>query len=302
MKRFIVLSFYLLSLAVISCKTKKEEITTPVKEPRLIFKFKFDSTQTRLNNLGQPSTMPAGHDAQCPVFRGMSSHYIELAKDDYTPVGSGTVLYHASETTAGGANAIDFDASNIVGQGEEFFSIPLKEVAAGSYKWLRVSLAYQNYDIKYKINVSGTDYYASGTLASFIGYNTYINSYKINTQTITVNDDKLQGYWGFETDLYGIYTTTGQSAGTTVPNPINSTSPIPAGSCLVTGQFHDYTNNRNLEITGDETSDIIITVSLSTNDSFEWDDTTTDGWFQPGPPANEVPTDMGIRGLIPYIE
>jgi hypothetical protein len=300
MKRFATVTlFCLISLAIISCKTKKEEL--PAIPARLIFKFKFDSTQARLNNLGQPSTLASGHAAQCPIFKGMSSHYIELAQSDYTAVGAGTVLYHAPETSAGGSTAIHFDSSKVVGNGEEFFSIPLKDVAAGSYKWLRVSLAYQKYDIKYKIYIPAltSDYYDDGTLASFIGYNTYINSYKINNETISVNDDKLQGYWGFETELFGTtYTSTGQSAGTTVPNPISSTSPIPAGSCLVTGQF----NGHNLEITGNETSDIIVTVSLSTNDSFEWDDTTPDGWYQPGPPANEVVTDMGIRGLIPYIE
>jgi hypothetical protein len=56
-------------------------------------------------------------------------------------------------------------------------------------------------------------------------------------------------------------------------------------------------SNSPLTITGLETSDIIITVSLSTNKSFEWVDSTPDGYYQPD--AGETVVDMGIRGLIP---
>ncbi len=303
MKKTTFLIFCIFSLLLNACKSKKKEDlpdpTTPT-EPKLIFKFQFDSTQARLDNLGQPSTIPAGNATQSPVFRSMSAHYIELAPNDHTLLGAGEVLYRAKETTAGGANAIDFDASTVAGQGEVFFSIPLKDLKAGSYKWLRVSLAYQNYDIRYKYHYSGTstDYYLTGTLASFIGFNTYITSYRINTNTITVNDDKTQGYWGFETTvLNNTATATGQAPATTVPNPLSATSPIPAGSCVVTGQFAN-----NLVIAGNETKDITIVVSLSTNNSFEWEDTTPDGWFEPNAPANETVADMGIRGLIPRIE
>lgn len=300
MKRVVLLFVCAGAFFLLSCKKEKDKKngdSTPA-EPKLIFKFNFDSTQVRLDNLGQPSTIASGHAAQSPVFRGMSSHYIELAQNDYTALGSGAVLYRAPETTAGGSNAINFDSSRVAGQGEVFFSIPLKNVAAGSYKWLRVSLAYQNYDIKYKFNYSGNDYYFSGTLASFIGFNTYLNSYKINTASIPVNGNKAQGYWGFETGAFGITsTTTGQATITTVPNPLSATSPIPAGSCVVTGQFPG-----NLVIAGTETNDIVVTVSLSTNKSFEWNDTSADGWFEPNAPAYETLTDMGIRGLIPYVQ
>src|SRR6478672_7648024 len=51
--------------------------------PHLIFKFKFDSTQVRLDNLGNPSTIPSGHAAYSPVFHSMASHYVELAQGDF---------------------------------------------------------------------------------------------------------------------------------------------------------------------------------------------------------------------------
>ncbi|MCC6691114.1 MAG: hypothetical protein IT235_06230, partial [Bacteroidia bacterium] len=138
--------------------------------PQLVFKFKFDSTQIRLDNLGQPSIIPAGHSAQSPVFNKMSTHYIELTPTALTAVGSGTVLYRAAETSIGGSLAIDFDSSTAVNEGQVCYSIPLSKVTPGTYSYLRVSLAYQNYNIK--AMVSG--YAITGTLASFIGFNTYI--------------------------------------------------------------------------------------------------------------------------------
>lgn len=262
---------------------------------RLIFQFKFDNTQERLNNFGLPSTVPGGHGSQSPVFNTMSAHYIEISTQDAVALGYGQVLYRAIETSAGGTNAIDFDKSVNAKEGETFFSIALDSVAAGTYKNLRVSLAYQNYNINYKY---GT-YSLKGTLASFIGFNTYVRSYKIKDQTKTINANKLQGYWGFETNVGGVYTVNeGQApaGATTVPNALFGISDIPNGSCVVTGKF-----DHDLVITGNETKDIIVTVSLSTNQSFEWTDVDGDNIFEPittGGAVKDVVVDMGVRGLI----
>jgi hypothetical protein len=293
-----------LALTVFSCK-KKTEVPEPEPEPqpvptveaRLIFKYKFDSTQVRLNNIGQPSTIPSGHAAQSPRFNGMAAHYIELAPAALTALGAGKVIYHAAEVSTGGSQAIDFSKTTIKGNGEEFFSIPLKQITPGTYEWLRVSLAYQNYDIKYRSSgINGI-----GTVASFIGYNTYITNYNIKNENIAVNGNKLQGYWGFETTVMGFtYTTTGQApaGATTVPNPLFNTSPIPAGSCVVTGAFSNPTGSaKPLVITGNETQDIVITVSISTNKSFEWQDVNGDGIYEPS--AGDLVVDMGVRGMIP---
>ena len=110
----------------------------------------------------------------------------------------------------------------------------------------------------------------------------------------------LQGYWGFWTNVAGQdYFADGQSAGTTVVNPNFANSPIPAGSCLVTGEFYkkSISSVSPLVITGNETQDIIITISLSTNKSFEWKEMTVDGLFEPS--AQETVVDMGLRGMIP---
>lgn len=284
-KRCIALLFLVVTIPFLSCSEDKEE------EPMLIVKFKFDPTQERLNNLGQPSSVAAGNAAQSPIFNTISSHYVELAPNATTQLGFGEILYHAPETTSGGAMAIDFSQSKTVAQGETFLKIPLREVAAGSYQWMRVSLSYQNYQIN--VRNAGVDY--AGTLASFVGFNTYISSFNIGNNIFNVNGNRAQGYWAFGLNDHP-YSTSGQApaGATTVPNPIEATSPIPRASntCVVTGKFAT-----NLVIDGTETNDVVITLSLSTNKSFEWEEVTADGKYEPSIGENVV--DMGLRGLVP---
>ncbi|MEN9639612.1 MAG: hypothetical protein RLZZ262_1481 [Bacteroidota bacterium] len=285
------------SLAVVvlmsACGKEQEEDPEPTPpNPKVVFSFAFNPNQARLDNFGNPSVVPAGHAAQSPDFNSISAHYIELAPTAFTALGNGVVLYNGAQTTAGGDAAIDFDQATIVNEGQVFKRINLSSIPAGTYEYIRVSLSYQNYNINYL--ASGFD--LNGTLASFVGFNNYITDYTIGTETVEVNDDRLQGYWGFESWVLGTpYVYTGQTppGATTVPNPISSTSPIPAGSCVVTAQFDEP-----LVITGNETEDIQVVLSLSTNNSFEWMDTNPDGKFEP---ATENVVDMGIRGLIPII-
>jgi hypothetical protein len=304
MKRFTsVVAVLLAVLLFAGCKKE-----TPAK---LIFKFKFDPGQERLGNLGTPDSLPVGHAGQSPSFNAMSAHYIELAAGPLTLLGQGAVLYKAPETTAGGSTAIDFEQSKFAKDGEMFYEMNLKDVAPGDYQYLRVSLAYQNYDVYLyvdtTINVAGTNYTIQRetpcTVASFIGYNSYIKTYKVKNQDITVNANKKQGYWGFEysTDFYGYpynLLTSGQApaGSTTVVNPLFNTSPIPQGSCLVTGAF----SGDKLHITGSETKDIVVTVSLSTNKSFEWQEIVNDGKWEPL--KGEAIVDMGVRGMIPSVQ
>ena len=162
--------------------------------PKINFIFKFDSTQVRLNNLGQPAGVAAGHKAQSPKFNLMSAHYVELDQNQFTAIGAGALLYKAPETTAGGANAIDFSKSTFAGEGQTFLSVPIGLISPGTYNWLRVSLAYQNYNVI--ITVPGNSF--SATVASFIGFRSYIQSYKVKDSTVTVNANRDQGYWAFE--------------------------------------------------------------------------------------------------------
>ena len=278
-----------------SCKKNTDPTSTPgTGTAKVNFIFKFDSTQVRLNALGQPSPMPAGHAGQSPRFNSMSAHYVELTPNAFTALGAGAILYKAPQVTSGGATAIDFTNSKFAGNNQTFLSVPVKDFAAGTYNWLRVSLAYQNYNIY--VNTSGQT--IDATLASFIGFNTYLNSFKVKDSTVVVNANKLQGYWGLEGKFSGFgFVLTGQApaGATTVPNPLFATSPIPAGSCLVTAQFATP-----LVVTGNENTDINIVVSLSTNKSFEWIDVDNNGTYDPN--NGDAVIDMGIRGMIPKIQ
>lgn len=296
MRSYSLLFIAFFSLIFTSCKKESSTVA------KVLFKFKFDSTQARLNGVGQPAPMVIGHAGQSPRFNKMSAHYVEMTPDQFTTLGAGAVLYKAPETTAGGANAIDFSKATFAGQNQVFLSVPVTDIAAGTYNWLRVSLAYQDYNVY--VDGSGTTagYVVDARVASFIGFNTYIQSFKLKDSTVTVNGNKAQGYWATEGQLklglltYGSVQTGQAPAGaTTVPNPLFATSPIPAGSCVVTGQFA-----APLVITGNETSDIVIQVSLSTNKSFEWIDVNGNGKFEPTlEPTAETVVDMGIRGMIP---
>lgn len=281
-----------LALVVLfSCKDDDDDMNLS-NEPMVNFTFQFNSTQERLDNLGNPAPIPAGNAAQTPRFNSMSAHYVELAPTKFTPVGSGSILYEGPTNTLGGAEAVDLDQAVVVGEQEVFLSVPIKDIPTGFYDYLRVSVTYQNYDI----DLQAQGFNLSGTVASFVGFNTYITSHTVSDSTVVVNDDRLQGYWAFETkgSPVAVPVQSGQAPGTTVPNPIFNTSPIPPGSCLVTGEF-----TNSLEIKGTETEDINITVSLSINNSFEWKDNNPNGIWEPL--QNEPVVDMGLRGLVPFV-
>lgn len=288
MKKIVILfTVFAACFSFFSC----EDLDDKPVEPKLIIKFKFDSNQARLDNLGQPSYVPFGHAAQSPIFNKISSHYVEFAPDANTQLGAGDIVYYGQETTLGGANAIDFSQAKIVAEGETFLEIPLKELAIGSYEWMRVSLSYQNYQIKIRKPSSSIEY--DGTLESFVGFNTYIGTHSIGNTFFQVDGNKPQGYWAFALNDFP-YSSSGQApaGATTVPNPIAGTSPIPLSSCVVTGKFI-----APLEITGLEKKNVVVTLSLSTNKSFEWIDTNGNGKFDPS--QGETVVDMGLRGLIP---
>lgn len=263
-------------------------LPTEPQEPKLIIKLHFDSLGPRLDNLGNPATIPAENSAQSPRFKNMSAHYIELAQGPLTQLGGGEIIYMGAETTAGGSNAVDFDQAIVRGDNETFIEIPLSSLSPDTYNWVRVSLTYQNYDIDYR--ASGLD--LTGRIASFVGFNNYITSHTVETQSVAVNANKLQGYWAFET-LGQV--SEGDAPGTTVPNPLSATSPVPAGSCVVTGDF-----DVPFTFTGNETENIVMMLNLSTNNSFEWTDANQNGIFEPL--DGDAVVDMGLRGIDPVIE
>lgn len=283
------LCMVMISLAFLFSSCSKDN---PADQPKLIIKLDVDSGQVRLGNTGSPVSIPPGNAGQHPVFNSIACHYLELAPNALTALGSGAILYHAPETETGGSRAIDFSHSIVKAPGEVYMEIPLKNITPGSYEWVRLSLSYQNFDVKFYFN----DQPYTGTAASFVGYNNYIGTYRIKNQSLTVNANKLQGYWGAETPG-GVISGDGTPGATTVVNPLFATSPIPQGSCVVTGKFQN-----NLVITGNETRNVTVRMSLSVNNSFEWQDLNNNGRWDVNTGSAEPVVDMGLRGLIPVIE
>lgn len=278
----------LICICFIGCNSDSDDCCPiDLQGPQLIIKFKFDENQTRLNNLGLPSTIPNSNAAQSPDFNLMSANYIELAPNASTFLGDGEIIFEGQKTEEGGGIAIDFNQAEFAGNNETFVSVPLNQITPGQYNWVRVSLAYQEGNIQLLSNGNLIE----GTLASFVGFNTYIDNLSLNEQTIAINQNKPQGFWAFETMGQTVVGQAPEGA-TTVPNPLFETSPIPQGSCVVTGQF-----STPFQITGDETNHIEVTLSFSTNQSFEWTEVNFDGHYEPS--AGEQVVDMGLRGLIP---
>lgn len=180
----------LMCLLLFACSEDNDD-NQQANNPNLVIKLKFDPNQERLNNIGEPATIPSGNAAQSPNVNRMSANYIELAPGAFTALGDGEVIFSGDETTAGGNNAINFQNAQFAGDNETFLTMPLSDVTAGTYEWVRVSLAYQEGEIDFLLN--GTDY--TGTLGSFVGYNTYITSFDLNGETIDVNGNRLQGFW-----------------------------------------------------------------------------------------------------------
>lgn len=278
-------------IVLTSCSEDNDDSSSGAVEKNLIIKLKFDPTQERLGNLGEPVSVEVGNAAQSPNVSKMSANYIEFAPSALTALGTGEIIFEGAETTEGGARAIHFQNAIFAGHNETFLSIPLSQVRAGHYEWVRVSLAYQEGDIQF-LHTDGNEY--TGTLASFVGYNTYISEFSLNGSVLPVNSNKLQGFWAFESSGFVVEGQAPEGA-TTVPNPLFNSSPIPQGSCVVTGEFEN-----GLTISGEETEDVVVTLSFSTNTSFEWTEVNDDGKYEPS--AGEQVVDMGLLGLIPSVD
>lgn len=301
MKKLLYLACVLIGFS--ACK--KDDPDVGDETPSLNVSFKFNPTQERLDALGQPATIPAGNAALTPNMKQMSVHYMELLPTALTQYKGGEQVYMGAETNAGGANAIDFTNAIVAEQGVVFLEEELKNLSPGTYEYIRTSVSYQNGDFLYNlINIPSPSPVSelnnqTGTLVSFLGFNTYIENVVPNSAPVTIDDDKTQGFWIFETQLdLNFYNENiqvmGQAPQTTVVNPFGASNPIPLNSCVVTGVI-----DPPLVITGDETEDISLTLSYSINNSFEWTDNNNNGKFDVDASGQntEVVVDMGLRGL-----
>ncbi len=307
MKSF--LSIAALFACLLSCSVD-DKPEAPPNHPQLNITFTMDPTAPRLDNLGNPVTVPSGHAAQNPDFEILGLHFIGLFPDKFTPFDQGVTVISTATTGAGGTTAIDFEDELFLNETQNTISVPLGELTAGTYEYFRSSIGFQKYHISYNLTGAADsipnwpqgvsdNIDVNATLASFLGYNTYIDNYTLASQSVSVKDNKAQGYFGLESqgEIAGYQineVTEGQTPQTTVPNPIDATSPVPPGSCVVTGKFPSA-----LVIPENPSKDINIEVVISINQSFEWQDGNSNGKFEPL--LGEKVVDMGTRGVFPVV-
>jgi hypothetical protein len=300
--------FLLLSAFLSFCSCQKRP------DPLVHFRVKFDPLQERLNANGMPSGVTSGRAAQTPSINAIGVQQIELTTNNSTAVGKGLVLFSTPQTLAGGETAIDFSQLKFAKDGEIFFSMPMSQLGIGRYEWVRVAVAYQNFDVLFNmLNVPFTGSFNDerGTLAAFLGDNNYLTQYRVSSKEETINGNRKQGYWCFESKLASAYSSNnrmynGQApeGGTTIVNPLYQTSPLTSGACIVTGKF-----DTPLSITGKEVQDMTVTLSFSTNRSFEWEESINrngkwdaDRQAATGQPSIERVMDTGLRGLKAWFE
>lgn len=297
--------------------------TTSTSNAKLRIQFQFDPEQERLGNLGEAKPIPDGNAGQSPDFNSMSAYFIELVPSQFTQIRDGAVIYEAETQNAephpNFEEAVIFEEAIVSDEGIVFLEIPIKDIAPGTYDYMRASVTYQNAAIRFNLNNLPSPLPSSltnqvGTLASFIGFNTHINEVLVKDKSLVVNGDRQQGFWAFEPqldapyqDLYtqyvnasGIISGQAPQGATTVVNPLAQFGvELPFGSCIVTGAM-----DNTLTISGDETADINVTLSFSVNQSFEWIDTNgNEKWdIDVATGSAEQLVDMGLRGLVVKVD
>lgn len=287
-----------------------DDHTPNTVEPKLNITFIMDPNADRLDNFGDPISISAGNAGQHPDFEILGLHFIGLYPDKFTPYDGGTTVFSSPTTQAGGIAAIDFNNELLLTETDNTLSVPLSNINSGTYEYFRSSIGFQKYNIVYNLGGAAAntsnwpdgvsdDVDVEGTVASFVGYNTYIENYTLKHQSVEVNANKPQGYFGLESNgtIAGFEfsdLSEGNAPQTTVPNPIDATSPVPDGSCVVTGKFPIA-----LIIPENPTEDINIQVIISINKSFEWEDNNGNNKYEPL--LGEQVVDMGTRGVFPSI-
>jgi hypothetical protein len=258
--------------------------------PRLRILLDVDPDQVRLDNFGEPAPEPpTGHAATDPDFLLIGAHSAELVPNEFTLLGAGVQLFDSPHMQG----AVDFGQLPVVAPGEELASVSLSELEPGTYEFLRVSVSFQQYRVTGHADFGGMEISTPVEVASFVEGSTYIDSYEIGDDLVQVGGVRDQGYYGAWSQYTGVMEGQAPVGATTVPNPLDATSPIPVGSCVVTASFEPP-----LVLGGDEQGDLTLAVTLSSNRSFEWID-DGDGKWQPF--AEQV-VDMGLRGMTVVVQ
>lgn len=290
---------FLLTIFLFFSCSDNESSEPNVTNSNLIFKIKFNSSQERLDSFGQIADIPNGNAAQSPNISLTSIHYIELVPNENTQFGEGEIVYRGAETDAAGETAIDFDNAIIVGNNEIFKTIPIETINTNNYSYIRIMATYQKGTFDF-LHPDGT--IVEGEYNLFLGNKTFFSELQADGCGVinNFNTNSDYGYCHFgvpespsDPGICGITIIQGDI---TEVNPINASSSVPENHGVITGVFEN-----GLNISGNEPDDIVITLSLSTNNSMEWSETIDNGFYE-SYHQDENFVDCGFRGLIPFVE
>jgi len=249
----------------------------------LNFSFKFDSLQDRLDNSGMLSSIPGNHRALSPKNPGFRIGYIELLSDPSTPAGYGVRIFGTGQVS----NSFDTGypcCQGVIDENENFSTPYLALQDPTTFNWMRIYFTYTHFDIDYKIN--GSPYETS--VSGFLAEKSLTYYFEIRDSVYSEYSTKINGEWYLEADTPGYGVVLHGSAFTASPNILYNTVPTPSNSCVVTCAidpplFFDHPDNKT------------ITISLSTNKSFEWIENSDPDFFEPF--NGDTIYDFGIRGI-----
>jgi hypothetical protein len=286
-------------------------------DPFLRLRVNFDTQGERFDANGELAEVPEGRAAYTPEMRELRISSIELVPDENTPVGQGVMLYEAATRVVFGEEITELDQTISTAGGIVANRFNFQDIPAGTYPYVRVGLAsakYQlNYDLHYHVKDSTDtdsippDFTVPVELTQLSGgmavlySDAWVNTLTPFNITLDINQQKRQGYYAFETSFTSsfelgnnVYVDSLFNTIPTLPNPISATAPTPESSGIITGVF-----DTPLEVTGQESEDVLVDLTFSTNQAFEWVDPNNDGRWDVWILAEtwERISDFGLRSL-----
>lgn len=253
--------------------------------------FIYAPTSWRLDASGQNSSPASGNAGQRVSDVVIYPRYLELSPNAATALGSGQVLYQTAThdgqpETGTGATILD----DITGtaQGEVAFSFSIASIARNFYQYLRVGIAYYQGRTGLRHNTGSSNLDMSGVVGAFTGTRVQATTITLNGTAVALNTNVSQGFWVYKGD--SLAKIDGTATTVTAVNPIADTSTVPTGSDVITGAF-----TGSLDLSGSYDDDLYVMAILSTNQSFEWVDSTADGAW--GGSGGESVYDFAFRSL-----
>lgn len=166
---------------------------------------------------------------------------------------------------------------------------------------MKIVIAAIDCEIQGQINFSLTNS-AKVTMPfkSFLAHACYVPQFYIGDSLEKINNIRAQGFTISQLhyttpSIHHVYRSSSKLV--TAPNPIYKTCPSIPRSGIITAGFL----NKNVVISESSNTDIVIDVSFSTKQAFEWEDNNKNGSFDVIP-VYETIANIGLRGMQPTVK